>query len=83
MIVSVGAVDPATGKRRPVYVKEDAAWSAVRNAAHAYGFAAFTVDPGAEHGGDTTMKVVYYDVVGKDGQLAPFETFALRRPRRD
>jgi hypothetical protein len=83
VIVSVGSPDPATGKRPPVYVREDAPWSAVRNAAHAYGFAAFTVDPGAERGGATTMKVVYYDVVGPDGQLAAFETFTLRRPRRD
>jgi len=50
---------------------------------HAYGFAAFTVDPGAEPGGPTTMKVVYYDVVGPGGEIAPFETFTLRRPRRD
>ena len=83
MIVSVGAVDPATRKRVPVYVKEDAPWSAVRNVAHAYGFAAFTVDPGSERGGATTMKVVYYDVVGLGGELAAFETFTLRRPRRD
>ena len=84
VIVSVGASpDPATGKRPPVYVKEDAPWSAVRNAAHAYGFAAFTVDPGTRRGGLTTMKVVYYDVVGVDGRIAPFETFTLQRPRRD
>ena len=84
VIVSVGSSpDPATGKRPPVYVQEDAPWSAVRNAAHAYGFAAFTVDPGSERGGFTTMKVVYYDVVGPGGQLAAFETFTLRRPRRD
>jgi hypothetical protein len=83
VIVSVGSPDPATGKRPPVYVKEDATWSAVRNAAHAYGFAAFTVDPGSLGGGETTIKVVYYDVVGPDGRLAPFETFTLRRPRRD
>jgi hypothetical protein len=83
VIVSVGSPDPVTGKRPPVYVKEDAAWSAVRNAAHAYGFAAFTVDPGSQPGGFTTIKVVYYDVVGPGGQLAPFETFTLRRPRRD
>jgi Calcineurin-like phosphoesterase/Purple acid Phosphatase, N-terminal domain len=51
VVVSVGPFDPATGKRPPVYVKEDAPWSAVRNAAHAYGFAAFTVDPGSERGG--------------------------------
>jgi len=57
--------------------------SAVRNAAHSYGFAAFTVDPGSHPGGITTIKVTYYDVVGPGGQLAPFETFTLRRPRRD
>ena len=52
VITAVGAApDPATGKRVPVYVKEQAAWSAVRNAAHSYGFAAFTVDPGS-HPGD-------------------------------
>jgi hypothetical protein len=64
-------------------VHEQAPWSAVRNAAHSYGFAAFAVDPGSERGGFTTIKVTYYDVVGRDGQLAPFETFTLRRPRRD
>lgn len=83
VIVSVGSPDKVTGKRPSVYVKEDAAWSAVRNAAHAYGFASFTVDPGSQRGGFTTIKVVYYDVVGTDGQLSPFETFTLRRPRRD
>jgi len=75
--------DPATGKRAPVYVHEDAPWSAVKNAAHAYGFAAFTVDPGSKPGGETTITVTYYDVVGSDGKIAPFETFTLRRPRRD
>jgi hypothetical protein len=62
---------------------EAAPWSARRNAAHAYGFAAFEVDPGSRPGGDTTIKVTYYDVAGPDGALAPFETFTLRRPRRD
>ena len=83
MITAVGEPDPATGRRPPVYVMEQAPWSAVRNAAHSYGFAAFTVDPGSDRGGITTIKVTYYDVVGPDGQLAPFETFTLRRPRRD
>jgi 3',5'-cyclic AMP phosphodiesterase CpdA len=83
VITSVGAPDPATGKRAPIYVKELAPWSAVRNAAHAYGFAAFTVDPGPHPGNFTTIKVTYYDVVGINGQIAPFETFTLRRPRRD
>jgi Calcineurin-like phosphoesterase/Purple acid Phosphatase, N-terminal domain len=83
VITSVGAPDPVTGRRPPVYVKENAAWSAVRNAAHSYGFAAFTVDPGSHRGDFTAIKVTYYDVVGRDAQLVPFETFTLRRPRRD
>ncbi|HEY4165163.1 MAG TPA: metallophosphoesterase family protein [Reyranella sp.] len=83
VITAVGAPDPKTGKRAPVYVAERAPWSAVRNAAHAYGFAAFTVDPGAHAGDATTIKVTYYDVVGAGGQISPFETFTLRRPRRD
>jgi hypothetical protein len=83
VITAVGPPDPKTGRRPPVYVKEAAPWSAVRNAGHAYGFAAFAVDPGNRPGGATTITVTYYDVVGTGGQLAPFETFTLRRPRRD
>jgi 3',5'-cyclic AMP phosphodiesterase CpdA len=83
VITAVGQPDPKTGKRPPVYVREEAPWSAVRNAAHAYGFAAFTVDPGSHPGDATTIDVTYYDVVGTDGQLAAFEAFKLRRPRRD
>jgi hypothetical protein len=83
VITSVGAPNPATGRRPSVYVKEDAPWAAVRNAGHGYGFAAFAVDPGPGPGAFTTMKVTYYDVVGRDGEIAPFETFTLRRRRRD
>ncbi|HXA38391.1 MAG TPA: metallophosphoesterase family protein [Phenylobacterium sp.] len=83
VITAVGPPDAQTGRRPPVYVREPASWSAVRNAAHAYGFAAFAVDPGARPGDLTTIKVTYYDVVGTDGRLAAFETFTLRRPRRD
>jgi hypothetical protein len=84
VITAVAAApDPGTGKRAPVYVTEQAPWSAVRNAAQSYGFAAFAVDPGSHPGDFTTIKVTYYDVVGLNGQIAPFETFTLRRPRRD
>jgi 3',5'-cyclic AMP phosphodiesterase CpdA len=83
VITAVGPPDAKTGRRPPVYVREPAPWSAVRNAAHAYGFAAFAVDPGSVAGGVTTITVTYYDVVGADVRLAPFETFTLRRPRRD
>jgi hypothetical protein len=83
VITAVGERDPKSGKRPPVYVNEPAAWSAVRNAAHAYGFAAFEVDPGRGPGAATSMRVTYYDVVGADGELAAFETFTLTRPRSD
>ncbi|MEC3978116.1 fibronectin type III domain-containing protein [Amycolatopsis sp. H20-H5] len=83
VITSVGAPNPDTGKRPPVYVTENAPWSAVRNAAHPYGFAAFTVDPGTRRGGVTSLQVTYYDVLGPDGALKAFETFTLRRPRSD
>jgi hypothetical protein len=83
VITSVTAPDPVTGKRAPVYTHEDAPWSAVRDAANSYGFAAFAVDPGTRAGGLTTMTVTYYDVVGTQGELAAFEQFQLRRPRRD
>ncbi|HXS05674.1 MAG TPA: metallophosphoesterase family protein [Rhizomicrobium sp.] len=73
----------ANGKRAPVYVTEDAPWSAVRNAARAYGFAHFAVDPGQAPGSRTSIIVTYYDVVGRDGQVSPFEKFVLHRPRRD
>jgi hypothetical protein len=83
VITAVGPVDPTTGKRPPVYVQESAPWSAVRDAANSYGFAAFTVDPGNRPGSTTRMTVTYYDVVGTQGELAPFETFILERPRND
>lgn len=83
VITAVGAPDPKTGKRPPVYLHEPAAWSAVRNDAHGYGFAAFTVDPGRRPGDATTMQVTYYDITGMDGQATPFETFTLRRRRTD
>ncbi len=32
---------------------------------------------------DTSIQVTYDDAVGSDGRLAPFESFTLKRPRRD
>jgi 3',5'-cyclic AMP phosphodiesterase CpdA len=83
VITSVTPPDPTTGKRAPVYVREDAPWSAVRDAAKSYGFAAFTVDPGTRRGGTTRLEVTYYEVVGTEGRLAVFETSTLQRPRGD
>jgi len=83
VITAVRAPDPVSGKRASIYEIEEAAWSAVRNEAHAYGFASFEVDPGTKSSGLTTIKVTYFDVVGVDGQLRAFETFTLSRPRGD
>jgi len=80
VITGVGAPDPATGKRPPVYVTEDAPWAAVRDPDHAYGFAAFTVDPGRP-GGTTSLAVTYYAVSGPYGDLTPIDQFTLTRPR--
>lgn len=83
VITGVGPADPATGKRPPVYVWEDAPWSAVRDKGHAYGFAAFTVDPGRGPGGTTSIGVTYYDVTGPGGSLAVHDAFTLQKARRD
>jgi hypothetical protein len=50
-------------------VHEDAPRSAFRDKEHAYGFAAFEVDPGHQPGGATTMTVTYYPVSGPFGTL--------------
>ena len=31
----------------------------------------------------TSIRVTYYDVTGPYGQVQPFESFTLRRPRSD
>jgi len=81
VITAVGAVDPTTGKKAPNYVLEDAAWSAVRDAEHSYGFAAFDVDPSGS-GPTTAIHVTYYAVTGPYGELTPVDRFTLTRPRR-
>ncbi|MEV8148070.1 metallophosphoesterase family protein [Arthrobacter sp. NPDC080073] len=83
VITSVGPLNPTTNRRPPVYTQEDAPWSAKRDAANSYGFAAFTVDPGTQPGGMTKLQVTYYNVLGPQGQLAAFESFTLQRPRTD
>ena len=82
VITGVGPAG-ANGKRPPIYEMEQAPWSAVRDQAHAYGFAAFDVDPG-HPGGTTKITVTYYDSLGSGaGELAAFESFVLERPRSD
>jgi 3',5'-cyclic AMP phosphodiesterase CpdA len=73
--------DPATGKRAPTYVTEDAPWSAVRDRVHPHGFAAFDVDPSGS-GPTTAIHATYYAVTGPFGALTPVDRFTLIRPRR-
>jgi len=82
VITGVGPADATTGKRPPVYVTENAPWSAFRDPDHPYGFAAFDVDPGRP-GGNTTITVTYYAVSGPYGDLTPVDKFTLTRPRGD
>jgi 3',5'-cyclic AMP phosphodiesterase CpdA len=81
VLTAVGALDPATGKRAPTYVMEDAPWSAVRDPIHPYGFAAFDVDPSG-NGPTTAIHVTYYAVTGPYGDLTAVDRFTLTRPRR-
>jgi hypothetical protein len=81
VLTAVGAVDPATSKKAPVYVIEDAPWSAVRDPVHPYGFAAFEVDPTGS-GPTTAIHVTYYAVTGPYGDLTPVDRFTLTRPRQ-
>ncbi|MFE9006335.1 hypothetical protein ACFYOY_30060 [Streptomyces sp. NPDC007875] len=79
-IDGVGGEPPG---KTPVHVTEAAPWSAVRDRVNPYGFAAFSVDPGTEPGGPTTMSVTYYAVTGLHGRIEPVDTFTLRRTRGD
>jgi hypothetical protein len=72
-----------TGHFVPNSTQEDAIWTNVRDKDWAYGFAAFSVDPGNQPGGQTSIDVTYYRVKGFGGELEVFDTFTLTRPRND
>jgi hypothetical protein len=55
----------------------------VRDKDWAYGFAAFSVDPGDRRGGTTSIDITYYRVKGYGGDLEVFASFTLTRPRND
>ncbi|MBY8861758.1 metallophosphoesterase family protein [Nocardia sp. CA2R105] len=82
VVTSVGATDSGTGKKTPVYVQEQAPWSAFKDSEHPYGFCAFDVDPG-KPGGNTTMKATYYALTGPTNTLKVVDHFTLTRPRSD
>jgi 3',5'-cyclic AMP phosphodiesterase CpdA len=80
VITGVGDFDPAIGRRPPIYVMEDAPWSAFRDPDNPYGFVAFDVDPG-QPGGNTSIKATYYAVNGPFGAVTVVDQFTLTKPR--
>lgn len=81
VITGVGDFDPALRHKAPIYVQEDAPWSAFRDREHPYGFVAFDVDPGPA-GGNTSITATYYAVSGPFGAVTEVDHFTLSKPRR-
>ena len=81
VITEVGLYDQAIGRKAPIYVVEDAPWSAFRDRENPYGFVAFDVDPGSP-GGNTSIKATHYAVNGPYGAISVVEEFTVTRPRR-
>ncbi len=82
VLTGVGDFDPALGYKRPIYVEEDAPWSAFRDRQNPYGFVVFDVDPG-NPGGATSIAVTYYALGGAFGDVTQVDRFTLTRPRTD
>ncbi|MGD1253843.1 purple acid phosphatase family protein [Mycobacterium seoulense] len=82
VLTGVGAFDPGLGRKAPIYVVEDAPWSAFRDRDHPYGFAAFDVDPGPP-GGNTSIEATHYALSGTFGEVTVVDRFTLTKPRRD
>lgn len=80
MLTGVGGFDPAIGRNAPLYVEEDAPWSAYRDRDNPYGFVAFDVDPGPA-GGATSIKARHYSLNGPFGELTAIDEFTLSKPR--
>lgn len=80
VVTGVGAFDSTIGRKPPIYVPEDAPWSAFRDLENPYGFTAFDVDPGPL-GGNTTITATHYAVNGPFGGLTVVDEFTLTRPR--
>jgi hypothetical protein len=82
VITGVGAFDPGKGRKAPIYVLEDAPWSAFRDRDNPYGFVSFDVDPG-QPGGNTSISATHYALRGAFGAVAVVEQFTLTKPRGD
>ena len=81
VVTGIGTSHDTIGRRTPIYVVEDAPWSAFRDSQNPYGFVAFNVDPGSP-GGNTSIKATHYAVNGPYGATSVVEQFTLTRPRR-
>jgi 3',5'-cyclic AMP phosphodiesterase CpdA len=81
VLTGVGPFDPAIRRKAPIYVVEDAPWSAFRDRENPYGFVSFDVDPGPP-GGNTSIKATHYAVTGPYAAISVVEQFTLTRPRR-
>jgi Calcineurin-like phosphoesterase/Purple acid Phosphatase, N-terminal domain len=82
VLTGVGAFDPGLGRKAPIYVMEDAPWSAFRDRDNPYGFAAFDVDPGPP-GGNTSIRATHYALTGPLGATTVVDRFTLTKPRGD
>ncbi|OJZ64513.1 hypothetical protein BRW65_28990 [Mycobacterium paraffinicum] len=82
VLTGVGAFDPGLGRKPPIYVVEDAPWSAFRDRDNPYGFSAFDVDPGSP-GGNTSIEATHYALSGPFGAVTEVDRFTLTKPRRD
>ncbi|MGZ4563119.1 MAG: purple acid phosphatase family protein [Mycobacterium sp.] len=82
VLMGVGAFDPAIGRKAPIYVLEDAPWSAFRDRDNPYGFVSFDVDPGPP-GGNTSVRATHYALTGPLGAVTVIDQFTLTKPRGD
>lgn len=80
VVTGLGDAHDAIGRRVPIYVVEEAPWSAFRDSQNPCGFVAFDVDPGIP-GGNTSIKATHYAVNGPYGTISVVEQFTLTRPR--
>ena len=80
VLMGVGEYDPSIKAKAPIYVIEDAPWSAFRDRENPYGFTAFDVDPGRP-GGNTSIKATHYTLNGLFGAVTVVDEFTLTKPR--